>query len=181
MFALSLVLKEASLNCPDPERAALERAEFLFKLRHKHQNFPLWLVAFSWERGDLSLAFPIIFFQTISCWFHHRKEMSAATPGLCEPLFKEQSCLLSHPAHPLCCLLLESGMSQGNPTDFLLGCCGSPTSSFCGMSKPGCAWFEFRSILVLKCPFRVIIYFCLPRTVDVCYQLLPVHQNKMFF
>lgn len=105
MFALSLVLKEASLSCPDPERAAvLERAEFLFKLGHKHQNFPLWLAAFSWEKGHLSLAFPIIFFQTNSCWFHHRREMSAATPGLCEPLFKEQSCLLSHPAHPLCCL-----------------------------------------------------------------------------
>lgn len=138
-------------------------------------------MAFSWEKGDLCLAFPINFFQTSSCWFHHRKEMSAVIPALSEPLFKEQRFpeLLAQPPWPSSVLpASEPGLSQDNPTGF---CLGSPTSSCCGMSKPGHGWFEFSSILVLKCPFRVVIYFCLPRTEDVCYQLLPVPQNKMFF
>lgn len=87
------------------------------------------------------------------------------------------SCLVSLPAHAVCCLhwSLESEMSQGNPTDIRQVCCGSPTSSFCGMLKPGCGWLEFKSILASICPFRTVIYCCLPRTgAYVCYQLLPL-------
>lgn len=81
---------QCELSWPRKGSRVLERVEFLLKLRHNHQNLPPWHFAFSWEKGDLSLAFPINFFQTNSCWFHHRKEMSAVIPGLSEPLFKEQ-------------------------------------------------------------------------------------------
>lgn len=95
--------------------------------------------------------------------------------GLPEPL--------GQPSHPSCvlpALNLEAEMSRGNPTGFRLDRCGCPTSSFCGMVEPGLVWFEFRSILVSKCPFKAVICCCLPRTVaSVCYQLLPPHWNKM--
>lgn len=78
------------LSWPRKGSRVLERVEFSLKLGQKHQGLPFWHLAFSWEKGDLSLAFPINFFQTNSCWFHHRKEMSAVIPGLSEPLFKEQ-------------------------------------------------------------------------------------------
>lgn len=66
MFSLSLVLKEASMNCPDPERAAecLTEQSFYYSLDINIRTY-----LFSWEKGNLSLASPINFFRPAPAGF----------------------------------------------------------------------------------------------------------------
>lgn len=80
----------AGLLC-DPERAAIVLERSFLSRSDKLQTLPLWPMAFCGEKGELSLAFLVSWFQTNSfCWFPYRKGMSAANCALSEPLFREE-------------------------------------------------------------------------------------------